>query len=415
MFKKIVLFIVLTCFFIGCIPSSSGLTIQDDIETVIEENMLLLGGLTKEQKLEDYEYMWDTLRVSFPFFGVANRLGVNVDAIYEEYEKKVSESKNDADFLKCINDCMSNFTGIGHLGVLDPQLYGYLKDLFKEYPMRESWHAVINNSKTQELYSKLSEIEEEYRGVQTLQSVYENGTNNIITEIIEPGKTAYIKVNIFLQDFAENDYEILMDFYREVSDYENLIIDVTDNGGGADNYWMGNIVAPLIKDTLSFTAYLLFSSSSNNDAYLQDSGVAINSRPINELPHFDNINQEDLKQFTNFFSTEFSVSPAEDRVDFNGKIWTLVNENVYSASESFTEFCKATGFSTIVGKNTGGDGIGIDPVYLILPNSGAAIRYSMLYGLNLDGSSNEEFGTVPDFISPEGESPLETCLKLIEQ
>ena len=38
----------------------------------------------------------------------------------------------------------------------------------------------------------------------------------------------------------------------------------------------------------------------------------------------------------------------------------------------------------------------------------------MLYGLNVDGSRNQEFGTTPDYISPEGESPFDTCLKLIE-
>ena len=415
MLKKLMIFIMLICFVIGCSPTSIYFKTEQDFETIVEENKLLFDGLTQEQKIEDYEYMWKTLRVSYPFFGVVNRLGIDVDAIYSEYEEKITESHNDVDFLKYINDCMNEFTGIGHLGVIDALLYEYIKDIFNEYPMRESWDRVINNPRTKSLYSKLLEIEEEYGDFQSLQSLYRNGEDNVITEIIVPGKVAYIKIKSFLQDFAPKDYETLINFYREVSGYENLIIDVTDNSGGSDDYWMRNIVSPLIEDTLTFTAYMLFSSSSNNDPYLQDSGLAINSRPIAELPYFDNINEEDLKQFTNFFSANVSISPAENRVNINGRIWTLVNRNVYSASESFTQFCKATGFSTIVGENTGGDGIGIDPVYLILPNSGIAIRYSMLYGLNLDGSSNQEFGTTPDFISPDGEPVLDTCLKLIEE
>jgi len=413
--KKLMIFMMLMCFFIGCTPTSSYFETEQDIDVIVEENKILFGGLTNEQKIEDYEYMWKTLRMSFPFFGVANRLGIDVDDIYKKFEKEVTESKDDVDFLKCINSCINKFTGIGHLGVIDTQLYEYIKDIFKEYPARKSWDRVINNPKTKSLYLKLLDIEKEYGLFQPLQSLYGNGENNVITEIIVPGKIAYIKINTFLQDFVKKDYEILRNFYSKVSGYENLIIDITNNSGGSDDYWMRNIVSLLIDDTVSFTAHMLFSSSSNNDPYLQDSGVAINSRPIGELPYFENINKEDLKQFTNFFRSEISVSPAEDRVNFNGKIWTLVNRDVYSASESFTEFCKATGFSTIVGENTGGDGIGIDPVYLILPNSGVAIRYSMLYGLNLDGSSNEEFGTTPDFISPSGESELDTCLKLIRE
>ncbi len=414
MSKKVLISIMLACFFVGCTSGSNDLTVHQDINKAMNENMYLLGELTEEQKLEDYDYMWQTLRVSFPFFGVASRLGIDVDGIYKEYEEKIIDSHGDAQFLKSINDCISNFTKIGHLSVLDPQLYEYVKDTFKDYPMRESWYNVINNPKTEKLYSKLLDIEKEIGDVTSIQSDYEDGINNVTTKIIVPGEVAYIKVNIFLQDFIETDYKIITDFYREVSSYKNLIIDITDNSGGADTYWMKNIVAPLIKDKLSFTQYLLFSSSTNNDPYLDDSGISINSRPVNELPDFDNLNQDDLNQFTNFFSSELSVEPDENGVDFNGEVWTLVNENVYSASDSFSEFCRATGFSKLVGERTGGDGIGIDPVYLILPNSGVAIRYSMLYGLNLDGSSNQEFGTTPDYNSSDGESPLDTCLKIIE-
>ncbi|MCL2321326.1 MAG: S41 family peptidase [Oscillospiraceae bacterium] len=413
MLKKIVVSIIIVCFFAGCRPSPVNSAVSQNIDDVMTKNQYILGDLTEEQKLEDYEYMWTNLKASFPFFGVASRLGIDVSGIEKEYEEKIIDSHNDVEFLKYINDCISNFTKIGHLSVLDPQLYEYVKDTFKDYPMREAWYNVINNEKTEKLYLNLLNIEKEYANIIPVQTNYTEG--NVITRIIVPGEIAYMKINTFLQDFIQRDYEIIIDFLREVSSYKNLIIDITDNGGGSDNYWMQNIVAPLIKDKLSFTQYLLFTSSPNNDPYLNDSGIFINSKSIDELPYFKNINKDDLKQFTNFFSSEVSVEPDENSIDFNGKIWTLINNNVYSASDSYSEFCANTHFSTLVGENTGGDGIGIDPVYLILPNSGVALRYSMLYGLNLDGSSNQEFGTTPDFKSPDGESPLDTCLKLIER
>ena len=415
MLRKILVSLMIAYFFAGCSSNSVDVAVKQNINNdFLKENHYIFGKLTDEQKLEDYEYMWKTLKVSFPFFGVASRLGIDVNGIEKEYEEKVKESRGDIEFLKCINDCICNFTKIGHLSVLNTGLYEYVKDTFKDYPMRESWYNVINNPKTKKLYSNLRNIEKKLGNTNFVQSEYKNGVNNVTTKIICPYEIAYIKINIFLQEFVQTDYKIIADFFREVSDYKNLIIDITDNGGGADYYWMQNIVAPLIKNKLSFTQYLLFSSSSNNDPYIQDSGISINSKTIDELPHFNNINEDDLKLFTNFFSSELSVEPGENNIDFNGKIWTLVNENVYSASDSFSEFCVATHFSTLIGERTGGDGIGIDPVYLILPNSGLAIRYSMLYGLNLDGSSNQEFGTTPDYISNDGESPLDTCLKLIE-
>ena len=78
-------------------------------------------------------------------------------------------------------------------------------------------------------------------------------------------------------------------------------------------------------------------------------------------------------------------------------------------------FSKASGFATLVGRNTSGDGIGTDPAYLILPNSGLVVQYSPMYGVTADGTGSEECGTEPDIVSPDGESALETCRKQISQ
>ena len=92
----------------------------------------------------------------------------------------------------------------------------------------------------------------------------------------------------------------------------------------------------------------------------------------------------------------------------------LVGPAVYSASESFSVFCQETGFATLVGQNTGGDGIGsLDPIFLQLPNSGLLLQFSMMFGLNADGSSSEEAGTMPEILSPEGEPALVTALRSI--
>lgn len=94
---------------------------------------------------------------------------------------------------------------------------------------------------------------------------------------------------------------------------------------------------------------------------------------------------------------EFKVSD-HNRVKypFDGKIFLLTNEVVYSASEYLAVFCKQTGFATLVGTKTGGDGVGIEPIYIRLPNSGLLLSYSLTHGLNDDGSSNGLVGTEPD-------------------
>ena len=65
--------------------------------------------------------------------------------------------------------------------------------------------------------------------------------------------------------------------------------------------------------------------------------------------------------------------------------------------------------------STGGDGIGaLDPVFLQLPNSGILVQFTMMFGLNGDGSSSEETGTTPDILSPAGEPALVTALRAME-
>ena len=44
------------------------------------------------------------------------------------------------------------------------------------------------------------------------------------------------------------------------------------------------------------------------------------------------------------------------------KIFLLVDESVYSASETFAMFCKENELATLIGETTGGDGCGYDPL-----------------------------------------------------
>jgi len=78
-------------------------------------------------------------------------------------------------------------------------------------------------------------------------------------------------------------------------------------------------------------------------------------------------------------------------------------------------FCKNAGLVTLVGTTTGGDGGTMTPWYFTLPNTGLLVRYSMLLGLNSDGSSNEEFRTTPDFPALTSVETLDKYIELIDE
>ena len=125
-------------------------------------------------------------------------------------------------------------------------------------------------------------------------------------------------------------------------------------------------------------------NTANNQPYLSEALGSSALQPISKLPKLDAL--QDRDRMTHFIADTVTVQPAKKHTAFSGKIWLLVDEGVYSSSEALAAFSKSTGFATLVGTQTGGDGLGMDPVFMVLPNSGLIVRYSALYGLNPDGS-----------------------------
>ena len=138
--------------------------------------------------------------------------------------------------------------------------------------------------------------------------------------------------------------------------------------------------------------------------------LSIEELPVDKLPALD---PKDLADATHFVIYNSILYPALDRPLFTGRFWLLVDEGVYSSSEKFSLFCKQTGFATLMGETTGGDGVGIDPMLVSLPDSGIVFRFTGEEGLNPDGSCNEEYGTTPDIVIEDGQDALTVCLEAI--
>ena len=177
------------------------------------------------------------------------------------------------------------------------------------------------------------------------------------------------------------------------------------------SYFDDLIAAPNIDSPLSTDVYMFMKAGEYNGNFIDLS----NFLPISEAPSLPRMNPDDLAEFDLYVPITYQIEPLSKEKMLQGKLWMLVSENVFSSSEYAAMFTKATGFAALVGRTTGGDGIGIDPNPIVLPNSGFVVRYSPIYGVTPDGASSQEFGTEPDVVSPEGETPLETCLKAIEE
>ena len=385
--------------------------------------------LTKEQMLEDYEFLWQTLRESYPFLGVAERLGVNVDRVYSTNKEEIENGGDRAvvSYQKFLYYAINPLYTCGHLGVLGANDY---KTYYSTYSSIVAGNAgarfellfdVLQQPHVREAYASLGVVIDDsapldtYVGEAHPTSDVTPITNTSVSKREVNGQSVgIIKVPSFLYGYEDADAVMLRKFYKEIADYDHLIIDITGNGGGSSLYWREHLVSPLISEPMQWSARLLFKNSDIANTYI-DTMPWLNKKPISELPTLPALNQDDLLDLDGFILSESQLLPAEDSINFKGRIWLLVDEIVYSNAEAFTVFCKTTGFATIIGTPTAGDGINFDPFLIALPNSGIVVRFSVLYGINPDGSNNEEFGTTPDIITETGTDAMTACLAEIER
>ena len=384
-------------------------------------------GLTNEQMLEDFDYLYKTLDENYPYFGTLKRMyGVDLKEEYEKSRALISQCKTDAEFYYIIEKFVDTANMVGHLSTITPMEYDWFVEGYndmegipeEEIGKMKQLADTYGNKLSQESYDNMQDIFwPVYDKVQSWYSAEENDTemteektySNVETKKIEEGKTAYININSFDMSCYEEDKEKLFAFYNEIKDYENVIFDFTMNGGGGMAYFDDLIVAPNIDKTLSTEAYGLAKAGSLNEKFYNVSEWD----DISTMPELPKMNKEDLKCMDSVSPIQYTVESLNNEKMLNGKIWILVSENVFSSSEYAAMFTKATGFATLVGTRTGGDGIGVDPIPVVMPNSGLIVRYSPVYGVSYDGSGSQEFGTEPDIISPDGEDALTTCLKCI--
>lgn len=388
--------------------------------TIVEENAIIEETEQKEsnqqldrkEMIEDFDVLYTILIENYPFIGYLERKNINLEKRYINYRKKIIYCKNKIDFYMLVKDFLEFDKSKSHLGVVHPITYQYICNILKNRPEPEydEWKRILLNKNLNESYEILRKSLDTYDNTENNNIEVNQEKSNIETKIIEIDKIAYLKINSFSPEFIEKDNKKLLKFYGEIEKYNNLVIDLSCNSGGSTKYWIDNIVSPNIDMSVEYSNYFLFKNGNINMNYLKGIFDFENEVfNISELPYFENINKNDISQMQYFYISSNTIIPNENQKIFNGSIWIISGENVFSASEEFVNFSKQTNFATIVGQRSSGDGIGINPLYVALPNSRIVIQYEPIYGINTDGSSNLECGTTPD-IETKKMQELETII-----
>jgi len=238
---------------------------------------------------------------------------------------------------------------------------------------------------------------------------------DLITRKHRDQSAAYMYVKTFDPETVQRITPAIHGFLNETRDYRYLIIDIRGNTGGAFHSWLTAIVEPLLKAPVLHEYYLAY----RNDPYIMGfHGQWLGDKEPVPKNHFTELPPEvDTPQYSVYNGSD-TYQPA-NTINHTAKRILLTDRTVYSAAEGFTNFCKQTGFATIIGTHSGGDGFFIWPNYVVLPHSKLVVTMTSSMSLDRQGRANEEARTTPDIVHEtsitDHELLIEYTLKLIEQ
>ena len=349
--------------------------------------------LSKKQKAQDFEYLYQTLEDNYPFFDAAKR-NFNVDWLSnkEEYLERIKATSNDSAYFMTLISIVDELR-CPHLSIVPTLSHELYLETYEratiEKPKYAKWVEVLEQSKKQSpRWQNFLRNTTEYTEDGSRTTFYSDS-------LLFDDKIAMMRIQSFHYDNLANDSLLITSFLKKIQDYNYLIFEIQNNDGGSSNYWKKYIVGKISDTEIIFPRNQIAKDGSLNrhfyPDFFEDGDIATKQNTFSKNSPDELFNGSFyLKSYTD------TIMP-NNPIPFKGKIFVLVNNLVVSASDDFTYFCKASQWATVAGIRTMGEGASsAEPTLFRLPNSGIIFNHPSVSGLNEDGSLNFETRTFPD-------------------
>lgn len=403
-----------------------------------DEDVILFdpAGFTQAQMLEDYDYFWDTILANCPLMAAyPQQMGQTVEEAWLQYRQRFEElADGDGEGFSTAIGYTGNmaFKGFGHIGgmpatqyyltmnnqeLADPEILRMIDNpraasYYKWEMSLPAYQAMAGQTKKIEDISP-EEAEKEFQ--EFLLHNIQTGTY---------GEAAYLAVRSFSPPLGTEQLAIeqIQDFCRQNLDAKHIIIDIRGNGGGSDTLWMEGFQPLLAGKEWGWQTIAGFKDTPLNRDNWGDWPQKDDSIQLFSIDQLEQVEQVDFSgadpehlQAMDGVMVKTDVIKGGQGPVFQGKVWLLVNFSNYSAAESFVQFAQRSGFATLVGEQTRGNGgaVRYTPYnFFSLPNSGRMVRFVPFYYFNTNGTCNSLEGTRPD-IDAGNEDALAVCLREI--
>ncbi|MDO4593808.1 MAG: S41 family peptidase [Tissierellia bacterium] len=373
--------------------------------------------LTKQEMIEDYEYLFKTIKDNYPFIKLIEReYGYNFLDEHDKYLSWVKDCNNDEDFYevleKIIDELKNQHAMIADSYYVENSLEHYshywdTRSMFLEF-------LYMNTQTVRNRYNLEGKQISDYKKIndENRKKEDDSETSNENIEIKDISDDIIsIKINEMLADYNwKQDEEILDEFIEKLPNYKALVIDIRGNGGGNIDYWQEFFLPRIIDKKYKTDNYMFFKDGDRTKIVLGDNDYNYENIKDVDINSLNLEYSEDLKDFSYFAKDSIEVSP-KNSISFKGNIYLLVDEEVFSAAETMASFCKNTSLATLVGKKTGGDGITLGVINDYLPNSGYVFSFTNSLGYAKDGSLNEEDKTDPDIKAEDYRQMIDAILE----
>ena len=355
--------------------------------------------------MHDYDVLWDALRNSYPYYEYLNETR-DMEELYKSYAAEVITIESESKFASLIQRLTRELGGFAHLELLSNasyQSYYYLYVLNNDLASDEwvpPFASILQDPRLSDIYVPPVSSE-------TYEGSVSDSYHVPSVKYYDDCNALYIKISSFNHALIDRDRNLVYDSLTKYPDTENVIFDIIGNTGGSTFYWEDVLVEPF-GGSNEYSCRQYFKSSELIDQFMP----AGSSYPVDGL---DNVPKW-VKDYGLDRYYEFSTVTPQNGTDttYNDiKRWVLVDGRVFSAAEWFVYFCKKTGWATVVGYKTLGDGMGATPLLLLLPDSGLLVRFSYVAAENDRGECDAVKGTVPDLICVKNDTPINKCLEAI--
>ena len=319
---------------------------------------------------------------------------------YEQYELCSLNGISPQEYLKNIVTCSSL-----KYSEIDKCLYK--SDLILNDSHGDKVNAVLRKANGEEINEEFYfSVEADTLYSELLYSEVSNAPlpisyNSVYSYVDEKRNLGYLYVSGFRKESSAAKNAI-----AEMSGVDNIIIDVRTNGGGQTRYWIENIYQPLFSENLNVVS-TWYTVDNKKNYFLHEgsplwSVFLISDKGAKKADHEALSTKYKWKQLT-------TKETCKGKAEKNKNVYILTSNGTFSAADGFVYYMKKNNLATIIGSNTGGEGLSGSYIVEVLPNSKLVFRY--MPSISLDAES--PCGTSPHILVANSVEDISKNIELI--